>query len=163
MRHRLIAALIFIVITDTGFAACGLLCSCSVLANGSISFSGFSPIVSGNTNAMGSFTLRCTAVLGGISADYSIALSQGNSGVYTSRTLLKSSTPLTYNLYTTTARTIIWGNGTGTTGVVTGSLPILILGGTDQVINVYGKMTGPQPLVTPGGTYTDSITITVTY
>lgn len=147
------------------FAACGVLCTCSVLAGGSVNFgSAFSPLQTGNTNTTGSFVIRCTAVLGGVSADYSVALSPGNSGSFSSsRTMLKSSTSLLYNLYTTSAYSVIWGDGTSGTGVVTGSLPIIVLGGTNQTINVYGRISGPQTSVTPGGTYTDSVTITVTY
>lgn len=163
MFSRLIMILIGVSLSNLSFSACGLLCACGVVAGGTMNFgSSFNPTLAGNTDVTGSFTIRCTAVLSGLTADYSATLSQGNSTSFASRTMLNGTTPLAYNVYTTAARTVIWGDGTASTGIITGQIPLLILGGTNQVVNVFGRITGPQPLVTPGS-YGDSLTITITF
>lgn len=164
LYRSLVMMLCFIIVfSANSFAACGLLCSCSILSGGAMNFgAAFNPTLSGNTDVTGSFTIRCTAVLGGVTADYSVALSSGNSANFNSRTMLNNSTPLAYNLYTSAARNQIWGDGSQGTGVVTGQIPILILSGVNRVVDVYGRITGPQPLVTPGS-YQDQLTITLTF
>ena len=63
---------------------------------------------------------------------------------------------LGYNLYTTTGDTTVWGDGTGSTASVAGTGT-----GSNQTLTVYGKIpTGETSL---SGTYSDTITATITY
>lgn len=89
---------------------------------------------------------------------YTVALNAGTgSGAsFANRILTAGSSTMIYNLYTDTARTTIWGDGTSATQLInnTGS-------GTNQTFTVYGRLPGTQ---TPtNGTYTDTITVTVSY
>jgi hypothetical protein len=63
---------------------------------------------------------------------------------------------ISYNLYTTSAHSTIWGDGTGGSITVTGSDTT-----TTKNYTIYGQLPTPQG-VTPN-TYTDTITVTVTY
>jgi spore coat protein U-like protein len=62
---------------------------------------------------------------------------------------------LDYTLYTNSGRTTIWGNTVGIDTVAgTGN-------GTDQPFTVYGRV--PAGRQVPSGSYTDSVTGTITY
>jgi spore coat protein U-like protein len=95
-----------------------------------------------------------------VTLSYSIGLSAGTGGTIANRQLTgPASTPLGYNLYTTNARTTVWGAGT-----VTDSYSALAsLGGTTvpRSYTVYGRIPIGQ-YVAPGG-YSNTITVTVTY
>jgi spore coat protein U-like protein len=110
----------------------------------------------GSTNTDQSATLKvqCTN-----STTYDIGLDAGTTsgGLVSQRLLNNSSTSETikYNLYTDSGRATIWGNTVGTDTVhATGS-------GAQQTYTIYGRVPG-QNTPTPG-TYTDTITVTVTY
>jgi spore coat protein U domain-containing protein, fimbrial subunit CupE1/2/3/6 len=62
---------------------------------------------------------------------------------------------VTYSLYTDTGRTTVWGNTVGTdTVAATGN-------GASQSYTVFGRV--PSQSTPAPGTYTDTITVTVTY
>jgi spore coat protein U-like protein len=107
-----------------------------------------------NTDQSTSLTVQCTN-----STTYDIGLDAGTTsgGLVSQRLLNNSSTSETikYNLYNNAGRTTIWGNTVGTDTVhATGS-------GAQQTYTIYGRVP-PQNTPTPG-TYTDTITVTVTY
>jgi spore coat protein U-like protein len=62
---------------------------------------------------------------------------------------------VTYSLYTSAARTVVWGNTVGT-DTVSGSGS-----GLGRSYTVYGRV--PSQTVPPPATYTDTIVVTVTY
>jgi spore coat protein U-like protein len=68
--------------------------------------------------------------------------------------LLGGSETMDYNLYRDGSRTLIWGDGTGGSSIVTG-----MGAGVTQDVTVYGRIYAGQNLV--AGKYTDSITVTV--
>jgi spore coat protein U-like protein len=61
---------------------------------------------------------------------------------------------LSYNLYRDSARTEIWGDGTGKTYVVNGTALRF-----QQTRTVYGRIPGSQNV--PPGAYTDTVTVTL--
>ncbi|MDQ0040197.1 Csu type fimbrial protein [Variovorax boronicumulans] len=95
-----------------------------------------------------------------VTLSYSIGLSAGTGGSIANRQLTgPGSTPLLYNLYTTNARTAVWGAGT-----VTDSYSALASVGGNSVprsYTVYGRIPIGQ-YVAPGS-YSNTITVTVTY
>jgi spore coat protein U-like protein len=102
--------------------------------------------VTGSSN----ITVNCTNL-----AIYTVGLSTGG-GTYTTRTMANGTATLGYNLYTTSGDTTVWGDGTGSTATVGG-----VGTGTAQTLTVYGKIpTGENSL---SGTYSDTITATITY
>lgn len=99
-----------------------------------------------------------------VTFSYTIKLSSG-SGSYAARQMTGTGDTLTYNLYTTAAHTTVWGDGTGTTGIVSGSFTVAAGVGRSgfQTQTVYGLIGGAQN-VRPGAYSTaSSITVTVTY
>jgi spore coat protein U-like protein len=100
---------------------------------------------------------------------YTIQLNAGSSGSFSPRKLASGANLLNYNLYTTSARTTIWGNGSGGTSTVGGSFTLgnctLLLLCSDETESrnhtAYGRIPASQNV--PAGSYSDTITVTVNY
>jgi spore coat protein U domain-containing protein, fimbrial subunit CupE1/2/3/6 len=86
---------------------------------------------------------------------YSISLSSG-SGTFGSRTLTSTVGTLAYNLFLDPTHLSIWGDGSSGTSTITGT-------GTGSNVNtpVYGRIPAGQNVAV--GTYSDLITVTVTF
>lgn len=124
--------------------------SCTLTA-GSLTFAAYTGVVD---NTTGTFTVNCTN-----NGDYTIALNKGTGtgATITTRQMMFGTYSLGYTIYTASTDTgTIWGDGTSSTGTVTG-----VGTGTNQTINVYGQI--PAGETATSGTYTDTITATVTY
>ena len=72
------------------------------------------------------------------------------------RQLSAGSASLSYGLYKNSARSELWGQQGDAAGPLSGTGS-----GTTQVLPVYGRI--PAQTAPPPGTYTDTITITVSY
>ena len=110
----------------------------------------FTPI--SNTNGVGSLTISCN---GGSAPGFVVTLSTGQSNTYSSRAMKNGGNSLNYNLYTSAARTVVWGDGTGGSNVM-----IAIKNGT-TALNVFGEIPAEQDATV--GIYTDSITAIVNF
>ena len=103
-------------------------------------------------------TVNCTK-----NTAYTIALNPGTTtgDSFVQRLMASGANSLQYNLYTTAAFTTVWGDGTGTTATQTG---IGAGRGTASTFKVYGRLpdSAANQAAVPG-TYTDTITVTVTY
>ncbi|HXS20313.1 MAG TPA: spore coat protein U domain-containing protein, partial [Steroidobacteraceae bacterium] len=84
---------------------------------------------------------------------YTVSMSAG-SGTLTSRVMKSGGSQLDYNLYTNSTHTTIWGDGTSGTVKVSATS----LGAT---YTVYGLIPALQNV--PVGSYSDTVTVTVTY
>ncbi|WP_038035362.1 spore coat U domain-containing protein [Thermopetrobacter sp. TC1] len=106
-------------------------------------------LLNSNVDATSTFVVRCTE-----NTDYTIALDNGqNASGGTSRMANSDGTKfVTYELYQDSGRTTLWDdtNTVSSTGT-----------GVDQTFTVYGRV--PPQATPPAGTYTDTVTITVTY
>lgn len=131
--------------------ASGTAQACSVSAT-NLQFGTIDPLVATDHDSTSTITVTCSGIL---STAYTVSLSTG-SGTYSQRQMSSGANILDYNLYTDSARTDIWGDGTGSTSAVSGSANET---GTDHT--VYGR-SPHQPAALPGS-YSDSITVTVTY
>ena len=108
--------------------------------------------------ANSTISVRCTS-----GTTFFVDLSTGSSGNFTSRTLVNGSDTLAYNLYTSNTYTTVFGDGTGSTGRGSGTGAGMGVPNAQSVL-VYGQLlasanTGPVG----AGTYTDTITATITY
>jgi spore coat protein U-like protein len=116
-------------------------------------------------SATSSITVTCThTTFAAVTFSYTIKLSTGP-GSYASRQMTGTGDTLTYNLYTTAAHTTVWGDGTATTGTVSGSFIVAAGAGNSgfQTQTVFGLI-GANQNVRPGAYSTASnITVTVTY
>jgi spore coat protein U-like protein len=88
---------------------------------------------------------------------YTVALSTGN-GSYTQREMKSGSHILDYNIYTNSGHTTIWGNGSSGNSTNSGSFTA---SGGNTSFTAYGEV--PAQAGPASGSYTDSITVTVTY
>lgn len=139
-----------------------LACSCSVSTT-ALSFGSYNPLAYGNTDSTGTVRVSCGGVVG-LLIPYDIALSAGGGGSYAGRRMSYGGYNLSYNLYTSNTYTTVWGDGTASTQKVSGSVTLDLVGlSPTQIHWVYGRLPGRQLGVAPGGPYTDSMTVTLTY
>lgn len=138
--------------------------ACSVSVTSAVSFGNYdftSPLP--NDLGVGNVRVTCSGVIG-LFINYDISLSSGNSGSYNPRSMpapLPSPDTLQYNLFTGLLRTTVWGDGTGGTAIVQGSILIELLFPVSVDHPVYGRIFQGQSV--PAGSYTDSILVTVSY
>jgi spore coat protein U-like protein len=129
-------------------------CTTSATALG---FGSYTP-GSGALAASSNITVNCTK-----STAYTIALNPGSTTCdsFTQRLMASGANTLQYNLYTTAAFATVWGDGTGTTATEAGTGAGMA---TASTYKVYGQL--PDSAVNQAavpGSYTDTITVTVTY
>ncbi len=123
--------------------------NCSI-ATTSVAFGTYDVFAaSPNDSGTGTVTVDCKGSSG------EVTLSTGQSGVYASRKMTSGANALSYNLYTSAARSTIWGDGTG------GSSSITAGKNATTTLTVYGRIPAGQDAA--AGTYTDSVTATVTF
>lgn len=154
------ASLGFCAVPQAANAACAALslCACSVSAT-ALSFGDYDPFSSTPNESTATVTVDCLLVVA-LAGSFDVALSAGSSGSFSQRTLRNaSSETLNYNLYTTTGRTTVWGDGTGGSAIVTPTFSALLA--VHRELTVYGRITARQNV--RWGPYTDTITVTVTY
>ncbi len=121
--------------------------ACTVSAT-PLAFGNIDPLSGESTESVGSLTVECPE-----STAYTLSVTPGK-GTYNQRLMSAGELTLAYNLYVDQEHSIIFGDGTGDTRVVTGEGLV-----TEHV--VYGKVPN-QPRAYPGN-YTDDIVVTVSY
>ncbi len=126
--------------------------SCSVSAT-NLAFGDYDSLGGLPVDSVGSVTVSCILSLG-----YNIELSQGGAGSFDPRTLISGANTLDYNLFTDATYLTIWGDGSASTAVVSGSVGLLLL---PVVHTVYGRIPGGQNVA--AGSYADTITVTVVF
>jgi spore coat protein U-like protein len=107
-----------------------------------------------NVDATGGLSITCT---NGSAWTASAGVGAGSGASYASRKMTAGSDLLNYNIYTSAARSTVWGDGTASTGTIGGTG-----NGSAQSVTVYGRVAGGQNGV-PVGSYADTVAVTVTY
>lgn len=157
VRLGLLTVAILLLMAPEARAQRGHITSCVVSATG-IAFGTFS---GPRVDSTGSITLLCEGN-GNNSNPYTVALSQGVSNSFIDRFMLHSAVDeLQYNLYLDSARTVIWGNGAGETGLFTGSLSFPQGRPATAILPVFARVPFQTP--PPAGLYADEIIVTVTF
>ena len=164
----LAAALVFLCALSPrpahALSLCSLLCSCTV-STSTLSLGGYNPIGGAATTASGSLSVSCSLLSGIISflVPYTVLLNSGQSGSFTPRQMTgPTATPLSYNLYSNSALTTIWGDGTGVTQTVSNTITVVTAGlNVLQNATIYAQIPANQNV--PIGNYQDTITATVQY
>ena len=133
--------------------------ACSVSAT-AVGFGGYDTLSPLNDDATGTVTVTCSGLLS-VLVSYEILLSKGGAGTYTPRRMASGSNTLNYNLYSNITRTTIWGDNTGGSSRVTGSILVQLLVPTSNPHTVFGRIPALQNVAS--GSYTDSITVTLNY
>ncbi|HYI48982.1 MAG TPA: spore coat protein U domain-containing protein [Allosphingosinicella sp.] len=127
--------------------------NCTV-STSALAFGNIDTISGGNADSTGGLSIRCTNGTGWSAA---AGVGAGSGASFASRRMTSGANLLTYNLYTTAARTTVWGDGTAGTGTLGGTGT-----GNFQAVTVYGRVGAGQTSV-PAGAYADTVTVTVTY
>ena len=135
-------------VTATVSAVCTV--GASVLAFPSASSSA---IAAGNIDATGTVTVNCT-----LNSAYTVALDAGVGGGATlaSRKMSAGAETLSYAVYTSAARTTVWGNGSAGSATVAGTG-----NGAAQSLSAYGRIFSGQ--LVSAAAYADTVGVTVTY
>ena len=111
----------------------------------------------GNLDGTTTVTVKCTN-----GTSYNVALDNGTNGTSTAdRKLGDGAERLSYNLFRDSGRTQVWGSTIGTdtvpgsgTGMATANA---------RSIDVFARIAQADLLAAKPGTYTDSVTATITY
>ena len=121
--------------------------SCTVSPE-NVNFGQYDPFSPSSLNTVANIRITCD-----VATSFDIALGPG-AGSYATRTMTGSAGTMDYNLYSDPQRLLVWGDGTGGSGTVSA-----LSAGADFA--VYARAREGQNL--PVGSYTDVVTITVTY
>ncbi len=166
VRSRSVASLaVCVVALHVGEAAAlGINLNCTIQPNTvSLAFGTYNPVSGLPTMANAMITVSCTETLTLLSDSipFTLTLSPGSSGNVANRTMIGSTTNLPYNVYKDASYTTVWDNINGVTGTVTiqGTIGLGASGST--TVPGYGRIPASQPV--KAGSYTDSLTITVTF
>lgn len=147
---RWISAFFLLLLTASAIPAGAAACSITVF---SLDFGGYDTRFASPVDSTASVRVSCLQ-----GTPYQIRIDAGgnSAGRFLPRKmkLTGGAYKLRYNLYRDSARTEIWGDGTGKTYVVTGTATRF-----QQTRIVYGRIPGSQN-VAPG-MYNDSVTITI--
>lgn len=114
----------------------------------SVAFGNYDITSTSPTDSVGTINITCDKNPGGVAK-----LSAG-SGSFAQRKMLNGANVLNYNLYTSSALTKVWGDGSAGTGTVQFKT-------TSNSLPVYGRIPALQS-VQPG-LYSDSIVVTISF
>jgi len=138
-------------VTTTMGISATVLSSCGVTAL-PLAFGTYSPTQATATTATTTVAVTCT---NGTPYNVGLNAGTGTGATVTTRKMTSGGNTLNYSLYSDSGYSTVWGSTIGTNTVTgTGS-------GLAQTINVYGSITALQAV--PAGSYTDTITVSLTY
>lgn len=134
--------------------AYGAPASCLISSSPGMNFGSYSVATPTSLDSTGGITISCDKNTQAI-----VAIGQSpNSGGFDPRQmkLTTGSDLLSYNLFTTSARTVIWGDGTGTTETVREHA----FSGIPLTLTIYGRIPAGQDV--SAGFYSENLTVIVT-
>lgn len=141
LTHYIYCTIIFI----TLYAPYSAFANCTASSSGVV-FGSYDVFETTSNDSVGTITINCNT-----STPYTLKLSEGY-GSFNERRMINGDNHLIYNLYTDTARNLIWGDG------VSGSI---IQGETTAQYPIYGRIPARQNVSV--GSYMDAIIITLEY
>lgn len=124
-----------------------------------VNFGLYNPLQATPVYATGTVTVTCTALVG-LFESWTIALGTGNSNTFTARQMNNGASTLSYNLYTSAAYSNVWGDGSGSTTLVSGGA-LLTVGTTPFPYTVYGRIPAGQDAA--AGSFLDTLVITLNF
>jgi len=158
--HHALAALLLIASGNVACAATStstftvqmtVTATCTVNSATTLNF-GTQGVLSTNVDQTSTIQVTCTNT-----TPYNIGFNAGTGtgATVATRKMTSGANTVNYTIYSNSTRTTVWGNTVGTdTVAATGN-------GSAQSYTVYGRV--PSQAAPAPGTYTDTITITVTY
>jgi spore coat protein U-like protein len=140
--------------TSTSLSVTATVTANCTVSSSTVAFGNVNPL-GGNVDATGGITVTCTNGTGWSAA---AGVGAGSGASYAARRMDDGGPNLlNYNLYTDSARSNVWGDGTGSTTLFSGTGT-----GLAQAVTVYGRVPTGQTTVPPGS-YDDTVAVTVTY
>jgi spore coat protein U-like protein len=125
---------------------------CSFVTVSAIDFGTYSVFeLTPNSFGVGTIAISCQ----GGGGPFKITLSSGQSHSFGARDMQSGPNHLSYNLYTTAARSVVWGDGSGGSGTLSAGR-----NRTTQ-LDIFGQIPALQDVAV--GTYTDSIVAIVNF
>lgn len=159
MQRALRAALFALLALPLPALASCATCTCAVSATG-VSFGRYSPLAPASTDDTGEIRISCGGGFGSVA--YTIQLGRGIYGAgFRPRRMGNGNSRLDYNLYANAAHTIVWGDGSGGTGAVSGMLDVARAGSSREHV-VYGRVPAGQRAAAVGN-YSDTVVFTIIY
>ncbi|HUX72537.1 MAG TPA: spore coat U domain-containing protein [Steroidobacteraceae bacterium] len=159
LRHALAAACALAVVPGRAPA---LAVNCTVSASG-INFGIYDPLASAGDASIGTLQVTCYGRgAGAKTIAVGFSLGAGSSGNFRTRTMHSGANKLRYNIYWNPQYTLVAGDGNG--GSYTGGAgPITVVSGRSARASgtMYGYVPAAQNVA--AGSYTDMITVTVSY
>ena len=141
--------------TNTFQVTANVLAQCSVTAL-NLGFGAVDPL-GGNVDQTSTVTVKCTK-----NSPYTVGLNAGatTGATIAARLMANGADTMSYQLYSDSARTAVWGN--------TAAVPSWVAGtgagmGTGQVLTVYGRVPTGQTNLAVGSFTETAVTVTVTY
>ena len=140
-----VGAVLLALLSPAAFAA-----KCTVEAIGGANFGAYEVFSAApNTSGVATLSVDCQGSIG------IVELSQGRSHNYAVRQLRSGSNTLDYNLYTSAARSMVWGDGSGVSSTMTAAK------NQTTLLTVFGQIPAGQDVAV--GSYSDNITVTVNF
>jgi spore coat protein U-like protein len=139
-------------VTDTFDVTLTIQAGCEVSAPNDLNF-GTVTFLDAALTTTADFSVRCTS---GTDGTISLNGGIGSSGTVATRTMETGANAVNYSLYTTAGYATIWGDGTSGTSTVSHNGT-----GSTTTLTIYGQV--PSQSTPLAATYSDTITITVTY
>jgi spore coat protein U domain-containing protein, fimbrial subunit CupE1/2/3/6 len=138
--------------SSTFTVSANVLAVCSVSAT-NLDFGDYNASHPSSRDSTSTLSMTCTN-----GQDYVVALDGGTGpgATVADRKMTNGVHTLGYQLYTNAANSTVWGDGTLSTGTVTGTGD-----GQQQSLTVHGKI--PSGQHASSGSYSDTITVTLTY
>lgn len=132
--------------------------TCSVTASG-ISFGVMTLQNLADIDSTGTVEIACNNP----NVSYTVLLSAG-SGTYAQRYMTANGQRLGYNIFTSATYTSIWGDGTGGTATVVGTVSSNANGQNNRGLHVlYGRIPLASIRAAYSGSYADVLAVTITY
>lgn len=139
-------------------------------AHGQTCMASTAPIAFGNLfsnsataiSTTGTVTVTCNPGVLTIGVNYTVTLSVGGGGsLYANRSMGNTGPRLKYQIYTDSARTMIWGDGSAGTSFISDGYTIGILFPITRNYTSYGLI--PAAQIVSVGMFTDMVVVTLTY
>lgn len=147
VRVFAVAAVLLVCAADADAAQCSI-------STTPVSFGTYNVFATAPTDSTGTIVYNCN----GGARNILITFSRGNAPTFAPRFMLNGTEQLPYNLYRNAARTTIWGDGTGGSGLYLDTNPP---NSTDISVTVFGRVPTGQDV--SAGVYTDTVTVTINY
>lgn len=131
-----------------------------IVAATPVVFSTYDPFNASPTDSSGSVTVTCQAAVS-VLVSYTIKLDGGGAGSVAGRRMTSGASQLFYQIYTSAARTSVWGDGTGGSVTQQDGYLLGVLVPVAKSLTTYARLSARQNV--PPGNYSDAVTVQVTY